>query len=143
MDDIGISLGDLWHTLRRRASWIVLAAMLGGIVMAAIGIASPVYYTSEALLEVELHTPLTRDLNPTIQATAPEQVRTEADILQSRALAASVVRELNLAHAPDFEAEPRSPTWIDRLSLWLEDAGLASMNFFIRRLFRMIRSMRQ
>ena len=29
---IGITLGDLWHTLRRRASWLLLAALLGGII---------------------------------------------------------------------------------------------------------------
>ncbi|HTI83736.1 MAG TPA: AAA family ATPase [Acetobacteraceae bacterium] len=122
MDNAGISLGDLWHTLRRRAAWLLLAAVLGGIITAAISLGSPIHYTSDALLEVESHTPLTRELNPQILSTAPDQVRTEADILKSRALAASVVRELDLAHAPDFVAAPRSPTWIDRISLLLDAA---------------------
>ncbi len=119
-NNTGITLGDLWHTLRRRASWLLLAALLGGIITAAISLGSPIHYTSDALLEVEAHTPLTRELNPSILSTAPDQVRTEADILKSRELAASVVRELDLAHAPDFVAAPRSPTWIDQISLWAD-----------------------
>lgn len=122
MDSTGINLGDLWHTLRRRAPWLLLAAVLGGIITAAISLGSPVHYTSDALLEVESHAPLTRELNPQILPTAPDQVRTEADILKSHALAVSVVRELDLAHAPDFVAAPRPPTWIDRISLWLDAA---------------------
>jgi polysaccharide biosynthesis transport protein len=122
MDNLSISLAELWHSLRRRSLWLLLAAILGGVIMAAISLGSPVHYTSEALLEVEAHTPLTRDLNPSVLSTAPDQVRTEADILQSRALAASVVRELDLTHAPDFLAAPRPATWIDQLSLWLNEA---------------------
>ena len=122
MDSTGINLGDLWHTLRRRAPWLLLAAVLGGIITAAISLGSPVHNTSDALLEVESHAPLTRELNPQILPTAPDQVRTEADILKSHALAVSVVRELDLAHAPDFVAAPRPPTWIDRISLWLDAA---------------------
>ena len=116
-----LTRGVITYGEYRRHSWGPLAypaatspvALFGrGVrwaIMAAISLGSPVHYTSEALLEVEAHTPLTRELNPSILSTAPDQVRTEADILKSRALAASVVRELDLSHAPDFVAAPRPP----------------------------------
>src|SRR5271166_3617081 len=119
MDDTGISLKDFLHTLRRHKFHMLLAIVLSGAIAVAISQGMPAHYTSEALLEVEAHSPLTRELDPAVQATTPDQVRTEVDILQSRALADSVVRELHLADAPDFKAAVRAPTWIDRITLGL------------------------
>ena len=117
MDNIGISFPDLWHALRRRKLRLLLAAAVGCAIAVAISLGMPVHYTSEALLEVEAHSPLTRELDPGIQATTADQVRTEADILQSRALADTVVRDLNLGHAADLDAAVRKPTWIDWIAL--------------------------
>jgi|SRR5271165_5940065 len=122
MDDTGISLKDFLHTLRRHKFHMLLAIVLSGAIAVAISQGMPAHYTSEALLEVEAHSPLTRELDPAVQATTPDQVRTEVDILQSRALADSVVRELHLADAPDFKAAVRAPTWIDRITLGLHNA---------------------
>jgi len=122
MGNMGISLEDILHRLRRRAIWISVSAVLAGVAAAAINKAMPLQYTSEALLQVEAHSPLTTDLNPGVLPTAPDQVRTEAEILQSRALADAVVSELNLATAPGFTTAPRPKTWLDQTSVWLEGA---------------------
>src|SRR5262245_27967234 len=122
MSEAGISPSECWRVLQRRAIWVLLAGVCGAAISAAIWEGKPIHYTSEALLEVEAHSPVTRALDPNTQPTAPDQVRTQADILQSRALADSVIRQLNLTSAPDFKAAPRPPTWIDLISRWREAA---------------------
>src|SRR5262245_61831021 len=120
--DTSLSLEELLHFFRRRAILLLLVGMVGGVIAVVVSQGLPLHYTSHAPLEVEAHCPLTREMAPSAIAIGPEQVRTEADILQSQALAASVVRELNLTAEPDFTAAPRAPTWFDVASLWLGDA---------------------
>jgi capsular exopolysaccharide synthesis family protein len=115
MDKVGLDFQDVSSTIQRRKFQILLAAGVGAALAATISNGLPVHYTSEALLEVEAHSALMTEMNPGAPATTSDQVRTEADILQSRALAESVVRELKLADAPDFKAAVRSPTWIDQI----------------------------
>jgi uncharacterized protein involved in exopolysaccharide biosynthesis/Mrp family chromosome partitioning ATPase len=122
MDRGGVSIQDLWQVLRRRKLRLLLAAVIGGVLAIAIKEALPVHYTSEALLEVESHTPISSELNPAAEITTPDQVRTEADILQSQALANSVVGALGLANAPDLAAAVQEPTWIDWISIGLQKA---------------------
>jgi capsular exopolysaccharide synthesis family protein len=122
MERVGLGLQDLYQALRRRKSVLLSAALIGGGLMVAISNGLPLHYTSEGLLEVEGHSALTKELNPVAHPTTPEQVRTEVDILQSRALADTVVRKLDLADAPAFKEAPRDPTWIDRIDMALKDA---------------------
>ena len=130
MSDTSISFKECLSLLRRRGLWLLLAGILGGAIAAVVWQGLPEHYTSAALLEVEAHSPLTREMAPAAISIGPDQVRTEADILQSQALAASVVRELNLATARDLTAAPRPPTWIDVASMWLGDAQLRLREYF-------------
>src|SRR6185312_16556372 len=124
MDRVGISFPDLYQLLIRNKLRIILAAGLGAGIAVAVNTGMPVHYTSEALLEVESNSPLMKELNPAAPVTTAEHVRTEVDILQSRALADAIVRKLDLVDAPDFKAAPRAPTWIDWLTLGLKKANL-------------------
>jgi succinoglycan biosynthesis transport protein ExoP len=128
MDNIGVGLADFWHVLRRRMLRLCLAAILGAALAVAISEALPVHYTSEALLEVEAHTPLMKEMNPGATATTPDQVRTEADILESRALTESIVRDLKLMDAADFKSASRPPTWTDRIYIGLQEARSYALN---------------
>jgi succinoglycan biosynthesis transport protein ExoP len=129
MERVGLGLQDLYQALRRRKLILLLAALVGGALTVAISNGIPVHYTSEGLLEVEGHSPLMKELNPVADPTTPDQVRTEVDILQSRAVADAVVRTLNLAAAPDFKEALRDPTWIDRVHTGLEDVSSRVQEF--------------
>ena len=122
MDKFGVDFQDLWHALGRRKFQLVLAVGLGGAIALAINEALPVHYTSEALLQVQVQPPLMREMNPAALATTPDQVRTEVDILQSRALQDAVIRDLHLADTPNFKAETRTPTWLDWIVIGLQRA---------------------
>ena len=113
MDSIGVGFLDFCKALSRHKIHLMIAVAIGAAFAIGISEGLPIHYTSESLLEVESNSPLTKDLNPTSLPTTPEQVRTEVDILQARALAEEVVRKLNLVDNPNFKAAVRSPTWMD------------------------------
>lgn len=117
MDRAGLDFVDFWRALKHRKLYLLAAVIVGGAAAVAISQALPVHYTSEALLEVEANSPLTRELNPTTFPTTAEQVRTEVDILQSRALTDQVIQELHLADDPSLKAAQRPPTWIDWMTI--------------------------
>jgi succinoglycan biosynthesis transport protein ExoP len=122
MDRVDLGFLDFWQTLRRHKFYLLIAAGLGGAVAVAISEGMPVHYTSSALIEIESNSPLVKDMNPTAPPTTAEHVRTQVDILSSRALADAVVRELDLADNPDFKAAQRPPTWIDWLAIGARNA---------------------
>jgi capsular exopolysaccharide synthesis family protein len=128
MDKFGVGFAEFWHSLRHRKFRVLLAAMFGAASAVAISEGLPVHYTSEALLEVEAHTPLMREMNPGATVTTPDQVRTEADILESRSLTEAVVRDLRLMDAADFKSATRSPTWMDWIVIGLHEGKSHAMD---------------
>lgn len=117
-----IDFPDLGRLLWRRKLPLVLAAVIGAAGAFFISKAMPVVYTSEALVEVQSRPAIGNEANAVAPAITPGKVRTEADIISSRALSAEVVHGLGLVDNPALKAEPRPPTWIDRTNLWLRDA---------------------
>lgn len=117
-----IDFPDLGRLLWRRKLPLVLAAAIGGAGAFLISKAMPVVYTSEALMEVQARPAVGNDANAAALTITPGKVRTEADIISSRALSADVVHELGLVNNPALKAEPRPPTWLDRTNLWLHNA---------------------
>ncbi len=109
-----MSFPDFLRLLSRRKLVLAFAAAAGGIIAVAIAHVLPLRYSSEALLLLESREPLNSDLTPAA-SPGPDRIRTEADILQSRAIVEGVVRSLRLAGNPDLDPASRLPAGIDRV----------------------------
>ncbi len=98
-------LTDLLSLLWQRKLTLITAALIAGLLGYAVTKAMPVRFAGEGLLLVESRDQAIPELNQTVSANTPsaQRIRTEADILRSRALAADVVRELGLADKPEKE----------------------------------------
>ena len=102
----GVATVDLLQLLWRRKVVLLLSGLVTGVIALYIAILLPPGFIGEGLLLVEAREPQIPELamiatNP--PASSPRN-RTESDVLRSRALIETVVRQLNLAADPEFVA---------------------------------------
>lgn len=103
-----------WHTLWERKWWLLLGIVLGIVLSVTIMLRQRPVYRAECTLEYNPFParPLGRDIE---DVTAPvlrvwklgEWYETQNEIIQSRAIAARVVKKLGLHQDPDFMRVPR------------------------------------
>ncbi|WP_161600933.1 Wzz/FepE/Etk N-terminal domain-containing protein, partial [Teichococcus oryzae] len=120
---------DLLSLLWQRKLTLITTAFIAGVLGYAVTKALPVRFASEGLLLVESRDQAIPELNQTVPSnvSSAQRIRTEADILRSRALAADVVRELGLADKPEKEGLGAAiAELIAPVTAWVRD-GITSL----------------
>ncbi len=129
----GIGINEIWRVIRR---WLWLTGpMVGGALAITVVVLFlvPPNYTAKATLLIEPEAPQVLNMTQLIEDAAGNQdydyYKTQFDLLKSRVIAARVIRELDLAHNPEFNRSPSTGP-ITRLwnDAWELLAGALSKN---------------
>lgn len=103
-----VTASDLFHLLWRRKFVVLLSGLITGLIALGVAASLPPHFAADGLLLIEAREPQIPELN--VLAAAPpansQLNRTELDVLRSRALIESVVRQLDLADDPAFAPAP-------------------------------------
>jgi polysaccharide biosynthesis transport protein len=106
----GIGLDEIWRVIRRRARLTVpLGIALLTITAIVLFLITP-NYTAQTTLLIEPEAPQVLNMTQLLADTAGNEdydyYKTQFELLKSRALAARVIRELNLSQNPLFNPQP-------------------------------------
>lgn len=112
-----------WGVIRRHI-WMILAFVAAAEIATLIFLAhSPRLYTASSTISIEPQTPdvMSRDNNRNQDnAGDPSFYATEWEVLRSRTIGARVIRDLRLAHNPDFLGESEKPPLLTSLLSWMK-----------------------
>src|SRR5262245_8619758 len=105
-------LREMLAMLRRRWQLVVGLAAAGLAVMAVVSLLTPRRYTARAVLHVKTQPPQVTNLpqvvTPPSYFEAVDFFQDQVKFLESRSLAARIIRELGLEHDSDFAPEKKS-----------------------------------
>src|SRR6266511_2319698 len=110
-EDQGLDLRDYWRVLRKH-SWLIATFFFGTVLATALVVLTmtPIY-TAETTLLIERKAPQVLDMQQALsESLGPDEYdyyKTQYQILQSRVLAAQVIRELDLEKNSFFTGEGR------------------------------------
>lgn len=108
MHGMEFGLSGTVSMIRRR--WPILAVCAGGAValMFVLLLVMRPQYTAESLLQINTRQEQVTTFEDVLSGanTTDAAIRTEVDVLQSRKLAARVIKQLNLTNNPDFVPQP-------------------------------------
>src|SRR6201996_3608195 len=112
-----IDLHHLWGMIRRRANVILGATILGTVLAAIFIFQLTPRYTAEATVMLETRKNQMVDFTSLMAGLSGDQsvVRSEMEILKSRALADKVAEKLDIDNWPEFNPALRRPGFFDAL----------------------------
>src|SRR6201996_3174041 len=112
-----IDLHHLWGIIRRRANVILGATILGTVLAAIFIFQLTPRYTAEATVMLETRKNQMVDFTSLMAGLSGDQsvVRSEMEILKSRALADKVAEKLDIDNWPEFNPALRRPGFFDAL----------------------------
>ncbi len=112
-----IDLHQLWGVIRRRANVIAGCTILGTVLAAIFIFQLTPRYTAEATVMLETRKNQMVDFTSLMAGLTGDQsvVRSEMEILKSRALADKVAEKLDIDHWPEFNPALRRPGFFDAL----------------------------
>lgn len=143
-----LAIGDIIRSLKRRLTTLAVTTLCVTGVVALIIFQLTPKYDAQAVLVLEARNARIANVqdvmpglptdNPALHAAV---IRSELDILTSRALARQVIEDTGLIDVPEFNPALRSgPSWFGRLFFWMDEADQLQADAQLDALLERLRS---